>query len=531
VDAGGLTGEDAHVSSAATDAVLLADLIEPWATQRPDELAISYGDRQWTWAQWHDRIRGTRAGLAAAAVGVGSRVAVLDKNHPATLEVLFAAGSLGAAVAILNWRLAAEELEFVVNDCGAEIVFAGAEFRGELDALRERTPVVRQLVVIDGDGPDSYDAFRSDADVAPASGVRPDDLLMLMYSSGTTGQPKGVMLSHRAVVAHTRNVGAAITMADDDVNLVAMPLFHVGGTCYALFGLANGVPTIMTRDPDAASLVKALYAGATQAFFVPPVIAGFLAAGQPAIDALAKLRVLSYGAAPMPLPLLQKALAAWPNVGFLQVYGQTEVSGACTVITPEEHRDPNHPEWLVSAGRPVANCEARVVDPATGDDVPPGEQGEIWLRTDQCMLGYLNRPEDTAATITSGGWLRTGDVGRVDATGHLYIEDRIKDMIITGGENVYGPEVERVLMLHPAVADAAVIGIPDERWGEAVHAVLVVREETPPEQITDFCREHLAGYKCPRSVTFVDALPRNASGKILKRELRTPYWANRDRAV
>jgi acyl-CoA synthetase (AMP-forming)/AMP-acid ligase II len=233
----------------------------------------------------------------------------------------------------------------------------------------------------------------------------------------------------------------------------------------------------------------------------------------------------------MPLPLLQQALAAWPDMNFVQVYGQTELCGGIATLSAEEHRDGSRPQLLVSAGKAAPGNEVRIVDPESGDKLPADEAGEIWVRSDQRMIGYLNRPEATAETITDDDWVRTGDIGRLDAEGYLYIEDRLKDMIITGGENVYGPEVESVLIEHPAVTDAAIIGIPDDHWGESVKAIVVATGEVEPGDIIDFCREHLASYKCPRTVDFVDLLPRNASGKILKNQLREPYWKDRTRRV
>ena len=287
----------------------------------------------------------------------------------------------------------------------------------------------------------------------------------------------------------------------------------------------------MTRDPDALSLIGAVRGGATHAFFVLPVIADFLDSGAPAIAALSGLRYLGYGGAPMPLPLLQKALAAWPEMNFVQVYGQTEVSGVVTTLSRADHRDAAHPERLLSAGKAVPGAEVRAIDIVIGEPLTVGEQGELAFRTDQRMTGYLNRTDATAETITAGGWLRSGDIGRIDEDGYVYVEDRLKGMIITGGENVYGPEVERVLMDHPAVADAAIIGVPDDHWGESVKAIVVSAETVIDADIIAFCRDRLAGYKCPRPVDFVDILPRNASGKILKRELRDPYWAERNRAI
>lgn len=503
----------------------LLGLIEPWAHDRPDDVAITYGERSWTWGEWDERIHRLIGALADAGIARGDRVGVLDKNHPACLEIVLAAGALGAAVGIVNWRLAQDELAVVLADCAPSLLFVGAEFADGVDA--ELCPSARRTIVIDGD----YDAFVADAGVRSGGDADPEDIALLMYSSGTTGQPKGVMLSHRALLAHTGNATALFPFAAGDVNLVAMPLFHVGGTSYALLGLAGGVATIMTREPTPSALLGALDAGATHTFFVPPVIAGFLAAGPPATAALARLRYLGYGAAPMPLPLLEQALAVWPDVRFVQVYGQTELSGVVTALGPDGHHDPAHPEWLLSVGTPVPGCELRVIDLVTGSEVPPGEQGELWVRSEQRMTGYLNQPDDTAATITADGWLRTGDIGHIDATGHVYVEDRLKDLIITGGENVYGPEVERTLMRHPAVTDAAVIGVPDDHWGESVLAIIAVCEPVQAADVIAFCHAHLAGYKCPRQVTFVDALPRNPSGKIIKRQLREPYWAGRTRRI
>ncbi|MGB8390295.1 AMP-binding protein, partial [Mycobacterium sp.] len=279
------------------------------------------------------------------------------------------------------------------------------------------------------------------------------------------------------------------------------------------------------------ALIGAVQAGATHAFLVPPVIARFLDAGETASTTIAGLRYLVYGAAPMPLPLLQRALTTWPDTNFVQVYGQTELCGAVTALSDADHRDSSQPGLQLSAGKAVLGTEIRIVDPETGDQLPTGEPGEVWVRSNQNMSGYLNRPEATADTITADDWVRTGDVGRLDADGYVFIEDRLKDMIITGGENVYGPEVENVLIEHPAIADAAVIGVPDDFWGESVKAIVVATTAIDPGEIIEFCRRQLAGYKCPRTVDFVPSLPRNASGKILKTELREPYWQNHTRRV
>jgi acyl-CoA synthetase (AMP-forming)/AMP-acid ligase II len=513
----------------------LVGFVEQHEQHRPNDVAIHYGDRQWTWTQWASRIRQAAGALQAAGVQRGQRVAFLDKNHPACLETLIAAVSIGAAATIANWRVIGEELVHVLNDSGARLLFVGAELAPTVEEMKARVPGLERIVVVGGDS-DEYESWLAaatpiEAELEVTETNTATDTALVIYSSGTTGRPKGVVLSQRALVNHIVNLAPPFPFEEGDANLVAMPLFHVGGIAYAFFGIMAGAPTFLTREPEAATLIGAVKAGATHAFFVPPVIARFLDAGDAAIGAISGLRYLVYGAAPMPMPLLQRALEAWPDMNFIQVYGQTELCGAITALGADEHRDPNRQDLLMSAGKAAPGNEIRIVDPESGEQVPIGEPGEIWVRSNQRMSGYLNRPEATADTITADDWLRTGDIGRLDTDGYLYIEDRLKDMIITGGENVYGPEVESVLIEHPAVADAAVIGVPDDFWGESVKAIIVTTSAIEPADIIEFCHRHLAGYKCPRTVDFVESLPRNASGKILKNRLRQSYWQDRARRI
>lgn len=517
---------DTTTSTAET----LAGFVEQHARRRPDDIAIRYGDLQWSWADWASRIRRVAGALRAAGVRRGHGVAFLDRNHPACLEVLFAAASIGAVTTVVNWRVIGDELVHVLDDCGARLLFVGAELRPTVDSVASRVAGLERVVVVGGDA-DEYESLLAAASPAPADAeLDGGETALVIYSSGTTGRPKGVLLSQRALVNHSANLAPAFPFGEGDANLVAMPLFHVGGIGYALFGIRAGVPTIMTREPDAAALIAAVRAGVTHAFFVPPVIARFLDAGA-ASATLSGLSHLVYGAAPMPLPLLHRALATWPDTKFVQVYGQTELCGAVTALSDTDHRDAARPGLQLSAGKAVLGTEIQVVDPETGERLPAGEPGEIWVRSNQNMTGYLNRPEATAETITADDWVRTGDIGRLDAEGYVYIEDRLKDMVITGGENVYGPEVESVLIKHPAVADASVIGVPDDYWGESVKAIVVTTDDVDAGAIVEFCRRHLAAYKCPRTVEFVPELPRNASGKILKTQLREPYWKDRTRKV
>ena len=515
------------------------DRVAHWAATTPDAEAMTYLSRSWTWAEWDDRVRRNAGGLQALGIGRGDVVAFLDKNHPACVETSLGAGSLGAANAIVNWRSAGDEVDYAVNDSGATVLFVGSELMPTVEKIRDRLTNVETIIEVTpegGDG-DAYEQWLAAATpVSRPDDVTPDDVCLVMYSSGTTGRPKGVMLTHTNMVQHTLCAHDGWEFEPGDKSMVAMPLFHVGGSSYVLFGIHDGVPSHMTRDPDGASLAGAIMAGANRTFLVPAVLAQVLQAGPDAIELFAGLKTYTYGAAPMPPPLLRAAMEAWPDTDFIQVYGLTEVAGVATHLTAEEHREAvssGHPERLVSAGRPLPGVEVRIVDPESLADVEQGAHGEIWLRTKQLMKGFLNKPEETAEVITDDGWFRTGDLGRVDADGFVFVEDRLKDMIISGGENIYSPEVERVLSEHPAVAEVAVIGVPDETWGETVKAVISLQEGqgATSQELIAHCREHLAAFKCPSSIDLTGPLPRNPTGKILKKDLRAPYWQGRDRAV
>ena len=314
-------------------------------------------------------------------------------------------------------------------------------------------------------------------------------------------------------------------MGPHDRLLGSMPLFHIGGAGAILAGVYEGVPITLLREPRAEAIIEAIEGGCTRAFLVPTVISTLLDAGDRERRALASLGVLTYGGAPCPLPVLQRAIAALPTTAILQVYGMTELCGRVTTLSDAAHRDPAHPERLASVGEVIEGVQLRIVDPKTLTDVPPGNAGELWFLTPKRMTGYLGLPAATAEVIVEGGWLRTGDIGRVDEDGFVYIEDRLKDMIISGGENIYGLEVEGALQSHPDVAEAAVIGVPDPVMGESVLAVVVpVPGATiDADELIEHARGQLARHKCPRTVVVVDELPRNAGGKVLKAALRERY--------
>jgi acyl-CoA synthetase (AMP-forming)/AMP-acid ligase II len=402
-----------------------------------------------------------------------------------------------------------------------------------VEQLRQKLPTVERVIRIGGPD-DEYEAWLAAQEPDTAvHAAAPDDCFVQLYTSGTTGFPKGAMLTHRAMVAHARNVAASFDIGPDARVQVAMPLYHVGGTSYALLALSRGAHIVMLRMPDPAAVVETLEAERiTHTFLVPALLAAMTQVPGVAERDFSQLRGLSYGASPMPLPVMRACLELFPGV-MHQVYGMTEACGVVSSLGPEDHENPAVQHRLVSAGTPIHGAEIEIRDPATGEPVPTGEPGEIWVRTEQIMGGYWGRPDATAATITPDGWLRSGDGGHMDADGYLYVTDRIKDMIVSGGENIYPAEIERVLAEHPTVDDVAVIGVPDERWGEVPKAVVVAAQgaDVDPDALIAYCREHLAVYKCPKTVDVVDELPRNLTGKILKKQLREPYWQGRERRI
>jgi acyl-CoA synthetase (AMP-forming)/AMP-acid ligase II len=461
-----------------------------------------------------DRIARVAGWLLARGVGRGDRIASLGKNTPAGLELTFAAAAVGAAHVVLNYRLSTSELRAVLSDAKARVLFRTEEHAGFSVDL----PVVPI-----GDSTE-YERIATQGDPAPATqNPDPDECFLQLYTSGTTGSPKGVMLTHRSMLSFCSAAAAAFPgLGPQSVVLVGMPLYHVAGSGYALLALAQGARVVLVPQIEPDTLLEIIETErVTDMFLAPSVYAMLLDSPTLASRDLSSLRRLSYGASPMPLPLLHRCLAAFPG-DWYQAYGMTELSGMVTLLGPEDHRSPATPEILTSAGRTIAGAEIRISDADTGQQMPVGQPGEIQVRSAQCMLGYWRRPNETAVTVLPDGWLRTGDVGFVDDNGYVYIRDRLKDMIITGGENVYPIEVENVLTEHPDVADAAVVGLPDPLWGEAVTAVVVPQsgQSVHRDDLVAFCRARLAGYKCPKQIHLVDGLPRNATGKVLRRVLR-----------
>jgi long-chain acyl-CoA synthetase len=502
-----------------------------------------------TWAEHHRRASSVAQALLAEGVAPGDRVAFLDRNGIAYFEVLFGGALAGAVNVAVNWRLAPAEMAAVIDDSRARVLVVDPEFLPCLAAMDSGLPAVRRVVVLGeakakaeaGGASDlarrvGYEEWLGACDpVDPGHMGAPDDVSLQIYTSGTTGLPKGVMLANRNIATMIELAGAnAFDIDDTTVSLVAMPLFHIGGSGWALTAMSRGGTSVILRDMDPAELIRLIERERiTHAFVVPAVLMLLLAT--PGIEKadLSSLDTIFYGASPIAEDVLVRCLKI-VGCRFAQVYGMTETSGAIVRLDHEDHDpDGERHHLLRAAGKPLPGVEIRIVDPDTGGDVPVGTVGEIWTKSAYNMLGYWDKPEETADTMRDGGWLRTGDAGYFDDEGYLFLHDRIKDMIVSGGENIYPAEVENVLLAVTGVVDAAVIGVPDDTWGETVKAVVVRApgSDIGPDEIISFCRDRLAHYKCPTSVDYADALPRNPSGKILKRELREPYWVGRDRRV
>ncbi len=524
------------------DRYTVAGLLRHLARRQANDEMLVLGAERRTWAEEFDVACRVGQAVKRDGLGVGDRIAFLDRNGIAYFDFLFGGALVGAVNVAVNWRLAPAEMAAIIDDSGAPLLAIHVEYLPALADMTSGLPSVRRIVVFGDNAVICADA-RAVAFDAWIEGSPPEDpghvggpgeVSMQLYTSGTTGLPKGVMLTNANLSTAIAEAGFTFHITDDTVSLVAMPLFHIGGSGWALCAMSRGGRSIILRDIDPNLLLELIAAERiTEMFVVPAVLMLLLATPSLADTDLSSLRLVFYGASPISEDVLVKCMAAF-GCAFCQVYGMTETTGAITALSFEDH-DPDGPRrgLLRSAGRPHRSVALRVVDPDSGRDAVPGAVGEVWTRSPYNMSGYWGKPEETAATIDADGWLRTGDAGYFDADGYLYLHDRIKDMVISGGENIYPAEIENVLLAYPAIVDAAVIGVPDVKWGETVKAIVVLApgEVLDEAGVIAHCRGSLAHYKCPTSVDATHALPRNPSGKILKRELRAPYWVGKERSI
>jgi acyl-CoA synthetase (AMP-forming)/AMP-acid ligase II len=501
-----------------------------WARERPDGLAFDQDGRATTFAEADRLTRQLIALLQARDIAPGDRIAWLGKNRDTYFLLYIAAARMGAVMVPVGWRLAPREIAYILSDTEAKLVFADAEFVDTAHSVAADLPAHPE--VIEAEAARTAAAGFEPADYTPPG---PHDPVLQLYTSGTTGNPKGAMLSNTNLLG-LRNAGIAAGLdyqfyEPGDCMLVAMPCAHIGGTGLVNIAVANGVRSLVQAEFTPVGVLEAIEAGATHMFIVPAALQMVIQHPRAATTDFSNLKYLMYGAAPMPLELLKEAVGTMPTTKFLQAYGMTETSGTISILPPEDHSLEGN-QRMRSAGKacPAVEIEVRGSDNV---EVPRGEIGEVCIRSPSNTAGYWKLPEATAKTIDADGWLHTGDAGVMDADGYVYIQDRIKDMIISGGENVYPAEVESAIYGHPAIAEVAVIGVPSAKWGEEVKACVVAKPGMTVDEadVIAWARERIAAFKAPKSVEVISLMPRNASGKILRRELRAPYWEGQERQV
>ena len=495
------------------------------ATIVPDQEIVVFGDHRQTYQDTTTRVRRLAAALAKLGIAPGDAVAVLDTNSSRYLEAYFATSLLGAVFVPLNYRAQADELVYMILTAGVRVLMVGDRYRALVLGIRDRLLGVSQYVAMESPQPEMAlfeDLITQAGGEASEAEVDEADINILMYTSGTTGRPKGVMLTHGDFVTYVCGHTDLADGTSRGAALLCVPLYHIAGITSMLTSVFTGRRLVILRQFEAAEwLAMVQQERITHAFLVPTMLKRVLDHPAFRAEACSSLELLAYGAAPMPVPVIRRAIAMFPpTVGFVNAFGQTETTATVTMLLPEDHRlEGSGPEIehklqrLSSIGRPLPDVEVRIID-TTGAEVVHGEIGEIAVRTPRLMKGYVSQDDATAPTIVNG-WLHTRDMGWMDADGYLYLAGRKDDLIIRGGENISPAEVEAVLHTHPAIEEAAIIGVPDVDWGERVMAIVVPKASCPltAEEVIDWCHQRLASFKKPASVQFVRTLPRNALGR------------------
>jgi len=505
----------------------------------PDKTAVVCGDQRLTYHEFAARSRRLAGALQSLGIGKGDRVAALMLNCHRYLELYAACFELGVVIVPLNIRLAPPEIAYTVNDAEAVALFVDERLLPLAEHARPQLTSVRHYVFTGvGEPPAGMRGYEqwmgSTAELRDPPDVREEDVAGLFYTGGTTGLPKGVMLTQRNLCANAVQDISGLQPRHEDVALHSTPMFHLSGGPSAWVFFWVGATHVVQRafEPgDALRLIER--ERVSRVTWVPTMITMLLEHPSLATTDCSSLHTIAYGASPIAPDRLSQAMAAF-GCQFLQAFGMTEAAPVLTLLLPEEHQpqgDERARRRLLSCGRAVPGVTLRMVD-ELGADVPVGEVGEVVARGANIMIGYWRKPAETGAALKNG-WYHTGDIGTLDEEGYLYIVDRKKDMIVSGGYNVYSTEVEAALSSHPAVLECAVIGVPDERWGEAVKAIVALRPgmQATAEELIAHCHAQIASYKCPRSIDVVDALPKSGANKILKRELRAPYWQGYERRV
>ncbi|WP_439574656.1 acyl-CoA synthetase [Phreatobacter sp.] len=503
----------------------------------PDKRAVVYADRTWTWAAFADRVARLAGVLKGLGIGEGDRVAMLSHSTDRYLEFFFATLWAGGIAVPVSTRYAQPETAFLLQDSGAKVLLVGDEFTDMAAAIRGETPDLAHCFYTgEGETPAgmlSYGEAMAKAEPVEDARCAGEDVAILFYTGGTTGRSKGVMLTHVNVMSNSFGGIVHTGLGSDLVGLHAGPLYHAAaGSRVFTNTLLAATHVVIPRFTVKGVLEAIQRHRITFVSMVPTMMTMIL--NEPDLDAydLSSLQMIGYGGAPMPVATLEALMKRLPKVRFAQAYGMTELSPACTYLEPADHTlDPDKVHRLASGGRAIVGCDLRVVDP-DDRDVPVGTIGEIVVAGPTVMKGYWNLPELTAEALR-GGYMHTGDAGYLDADGYVYVSDRIKDMIVTGGENVYSIEVENAVLTHPAIRECAVIGVPHPLWGEAVHAVVTFKagQSATSDTIIAHCKARIAGFKCPQTIEVRETMPLSQANKILKTELRQPHWGGRTRQV
>lgn len=516
--------------------MLIHDFLDYYARNAPDSPCLSLEGHTRSYGDIRDLSNQLAHGLLALGVGKGERVSVLGENSMEHCMLMIAASRVGAVFAPLNYRLAPAEIAYIVTDAATKVLLVLPGMEGILEDARAELPA-GTVILAQGQGDDlDFEQWLAGfPTTAPELDVAPTDACLQLYTSGTTGHPKGAVSNHANIVAlTTMNMIATPSRSNQGTaGIVCAPLFHIGGAGSMFAGIFHGQHTLLHKVFDPAKVVEDIEQHPVgNVFMVPAMI--MMVLQLPGIETrdFSGLRQIFYGASPISEAILRQALDVF-QCDFVQMYGMTETTGTLVNLSPEDHRKAldGRPELLRSCGRPSVGAKAKVVD-TDGNEVPNGETGEILLKAVTNMMHYHNLPEATAATLTDG-WIHTGDAGYMDDEGYLYLKDRMKDMVVSGGENIYPVEVENAIATHDAVADVAVIGVPDDKFGEALLAFVVTKPgaSLDVDEMVAFCRDRIAGYKIPRKLELIEELPRNPSGKILKKILREPYWEGVERGI
>jgi acyl-CoA synthetase (AMP-forming)/AMP-acid ligase II len=502
----------------------------------PDRDCIVFEGGRWTYAQVNERVNRLANALAQWGIGKGDRIGILHVNCNQHIETYFAVAKLGAIFVPLNFRAKSDELAYMVANAEAKALFVGSRYLDIVNTMLPQLPTVKQCILVDSKDKNKIyyeDLLGSASSDELVSEIGDEDITILMYTAGTTGRPKGVPLKHSAFASYVLDNVDPASPDIEERNLLTVPLYHVAGIQAMLAAIYGGRTLVLMRQFEVKEWLETIQREkATRAMLVPTMLKRVIDAPDYNQYDLSSLKIITYGAAAMPFEVINKAIQVMPWVRFINAFGQTETASTITTLGPEDHiiegteeeREKKLKRLTSSIGKPLPDVEVKIVD-EEGKPLAPLEVGEILARGPRIMTGYWRDEQKTSQVITQDGWLRTGDMGWIDEEGYIYLAGRGDDMIIRGGENISPEEVESVLHSHPKVEEASVIGVTDPEWGQEPRAVVVLKkgETATSEEIIEYCRSRLAGFKRPRSVVFLDALPRNPMGKVLRKKLREDY--------